>query len=328
MHACASGERQKDHLSTELKRPEQFTFMRAEGRLLGIVHTNVSGPGSDLLAVDQSESVLHSIGLQQHRVFAYLPYGTCANERSTYLPGYTGQVPDPITGHYLLGNGRRAFNPVLMRFNRLDTLSPFGEGGLNAYAYCKGDPINYTDPTGHYSIPGMAGMASVRLRRRHSTGAIRSSLITEDGVVRTVDRALRRNTISSLPMSKSRRHIEDTVKNFDQNLPFIKKLASVNRNLASHCDTDLSLPHAKYYADLAVKVQAGQLSNTAAHVEAALKWASMVRARGGSSTPLVGLTFNMLGALASGTLDQHLYKTGRVLLQKNQSVRQVDRLHQ
>ncbi|EGH35731.1 hypothetical protein PSYJA_44541, partial [Pseudomonas syringae pv. japonica str. M301072] len=38
-----------------------------------------------------------------------------------------------MTGHYLLGNGYRAFNPVLMRFNSPDSLSPFGEGGVNAY---------------------------------------------------------------------------------------------------------------------------------------------------------------------------------------------------
>ena len=28
-------------------------------------------------------------------------------------------------------------------------MSPFGEGGLNPYAYCQGDPINRSDPTGH-----------------------------------------------------------------------------------------------------------------------------------------------------------------------------------
>ncbi|EPJ83956.1 hypothetical protein CFII68_18000, partial [Pseudomonas sp. CFII68] len=43
----------------------------------------------------------------------------------------------------------RAFNPVLMRFNSPDSSSPFGEGGLNSYAYCIGDPINRIDPTGH-----------------------------------------------------------------------------------------------------------------------------------------------------------------------------------
>ncbi|RMR48355.1 YD repeat protein [Pseudomonas amygdali pv. mori] len=49
----------------------------------------------------------------------------------------------------MLGNGYRAFNPVLMRFNSPDSLSPFGEGGLNAYAYCEEDPVNRVDPGGH-----------------------------------------------------------------------------------------------------------------------------------------------------------------------------------
>ncbi|WP_147458691.1 RHS repeat-associated core domain-containing protein, partial [Pseudomonas savastanoi] len=37
----------------------------------------------------------------------------------------------------------------LMRFNSPDSLSPFGKGGMNAYAYCAGDPVNRSDPTGH-----------------------------------------------------------------------------------------------------------------------------------------------------------------------------------
>ena len=41
------------------------------------------------------------------------------------LMGFNGERPDPLTGHYLLGNGYRAFNPVLMRFNSPDSSSPF-----------------------------------------------------------------------------------------------------------------------------------------------------------------------------------------------------------
>lgn len=37
-----------------------------------------------------------------------------------------------------------------MRFNSPDSLSPFGKGGLNAYVYCEGDPINRDDASGHF----------------------------------------------------------------------------------------------------------------------------------------------------------------------------------
>lgn len=36
-----------------------------------------------------------------------------------------------------------------MRFHSPDNMSPFGEGGLNAYVYCEGDPVNFVDPEGH-----------------------------------------------------------------------------------------------------------------------------------------------------------------------------------
>ncbi len=36
-----------------------------------------------------------------------------------------------------------------VRFLSPDNLSPFGEGGPNAYAYCTGYPINFRDPSGH-----------------------------------------------------------------------------------------------------------------------------------------------------------------------------------
>jgi len=84
---------------------------------------------------------------------AYAPYGYRPAEEGLYsLPGFNGERPDPLSGHYLLGNGHRTFNPVLMRFTSPDNLSPFGEGGLNPYAYCSGDPVNFTDQTGKFKF--------------------------------------------------------------------------------------------------------------------------------------------------------------------------------
>lgn len=76
---------------------------------------------------------------------SYSAYGACAGARNI---AFTGQMVDRLTGCYHLGNGRRTYNPVLMRFHSADSLSPFSEGGLNAYAYCGGDPINRVDPSG------------------------------------------------------------------------------------------------------------------------------------------------------------------------------------
>lgn len=107
-----------------------------------------------LLASDQQRSVLCIIDASSRRFLSYSPYGyrpLCNGLLS--LLGFNGEPPDQWTGHYHLGSGYRAFNPVLMRFNIPDSWSPFGYGGLNSYAYCAGDPVNRDDPTGH--IPNL-----------------------------------------------------------------------------------------------------------------------------------------------------------------------------
>ncbi|MET3454926.1 RHS repeat-associated core domain-containing protein [Pseudomonas kilonensis] len=104
------------------------------------------------LASDAKRSVLHALGNGQREAIAYAPYGHRSEGGLFSLLGFNGERTDSVTGHYLLGNGYRAFNPVLMRFNSPDSMSPFARGGLNAYAYCAGDPVNSDDPTGHFSM--------------------------------------------------------------------------------------------------------------------------------------------------------------------------------
>ncbi|MDZ3994921.1 RHS repeat-associated core domain-containing protein [Pseudomonas sp. Teo4] len=77
----------------------------------------------------------------------YSPYGYLS-ATSDHLLAFNGERRDPFTGCYHLGNGHRVYSPSLMRFHSPDKLSPFDIGGLNAYAYCLGDPINHRDPTG------------------------------------------------------------------------------------------------------------------------------------------------------------------------------------
>ncbi|MDZ5604065.1 RHS repeat-associated core domain-containing protein [Pseudomonas sp. RP23018S] len=82
---------------------------------------------------------------------AYGPYGA-QTRCSHHALAFTGQRRDQRTGGYHLGNGHRMFDPVLMRFHAPDRLSPFSQGGINAYAYCFNDPINFHDPSGRVPI--------------------------------------------------------------------------------------------------------------------------------------------------------------------------------
>ncbi|MBR7523962.1 RHS repeat-associated core domain-containing protein [Pseudomonas juntendi] len=82
--------------------------------------------------------------------YAYTPYGyTVHRSTNKSLLGFNGELSDPMTGLYILGLGYRPYSVILMRFIATDSLAPFGIGGLNAYSYINGDPINYTDPSGH-----------------------------------------------------------------------------------------------------------------------------------------------------------------------------------
>lgn len=102
-----------------------------------------------LLATTASQTVLRQARLGVIQGFAYSPYGwrPCGVDTTA---GFNGQRLEPATGGYMLGNGHRLYNPVLMRFTRPDGLSPFGKGGVNAYAYCEGDPVNRIDPDGEF----------------------------------------------------------------------------------------------------------------------------------------------------------------------------------
>lgn len=103
-----------------------------------------------LLSTDSQGSVIQATSRKGQARVAYTPYGgRPLDDGMSSLLGFNGELPDPYTGCYLLGNGYRAYNPLLMRFHTPDSLSVFDGGGLNPYAYCLGDPINYRDPTGH-----------------------------------------------------------------------------------------------------------------------------------------------------------------------------------
>lgn len=119
-----------------------------------------------LLVTDMQRSAWGSPGTENGSRRIYSPYGYA-------LPGpgpmtaFAGQRHDALTGCYHLGNGHRLYGPGLMRFLSADHLSPFGQGGFNAYAYCAGDPVNNIDPSGKF----LAALLSIEMTRATTVGA-------------------------------------------------------------------------------------------------------------------------------------------------------------
>ncbi|MNO59981.1 hypothetical protein D3C76_505810 [compost metagenome] len=159
----------KNLLATEIQGASTFSIFQHEERHLAQQQRDGNAVKTSLLATDQQRSVLIAINPAQHRTISYSPYGhrSISNGLLSLL-GFNGERQDPVTGHYFLGIGYRIFNTVLMRFNSPDSWSPFGDGGINPYAYCLGDSINRNDPTGHISpaIPFLTFRRSGRFVQR------------------------------------------------------------------------------------------------------------------------------------------------------------------
>ncbi|VVO57839.1 hypothetical protein PS850_00661 [Pseudomonas fluorescens] len=121
---------QQDHLTTELGEQTQRTIIRHEAQPLAQQQSTAGVTATTLLATDQAHSTLQTLAQANPQQLAYTAYGHHPAESGlSRLLGFNGECPEEITGHYLLGQGTRTYNPVLMRFNSPDQLSPFGAGG-------------------------------------------------------------------------------------------------------------------------------------------------------------------------------------------------------
>ncbi|HKS11588.1 MAG TPA: RHS repeat-associated core domain-containing protein [Pseudomonas sp.] len=141
---------QGDQLHTALGAASSRTLLRTQEQPLAEQEHQPGRSNTKLLTTDAQGSVLQTHAGHDAASFSYTAFGhSPRDEAANALAGFNGENCDPQTGCYLLGNGYRAYNPIIKRFNSPDNLSPFGEGGINAFTYCAGDPVNYTDPTGH-----------------------------------------------------------------------------------------------------------------------------------------------------------------------------------
>ncbi|WP_253277051.1 RHS repeat-associated core domain-containing protein [Pseudomonas fluorescens] len=140
----------KNLLATEIQDFLTYSIFQHEVQPLAQLQGNEKTVKTSLLATDLQRSVINALNLDDHHPISYSPYGHRLSDSGLLsLFGFNGERQDPVTGGYCLGNGYRMFNPTLMRFNSPDSWSPFGNGGINSYAYCIGDPVNQSDPLGH-----------------------------------------------------------------------------------------------------------------------------------------------------------------------------------
>lgn len=157
----------------------QTLYLHHGEQPLGVQQSGSGAHSPLLLHTSASHSVIAESQAGSTRAIRYTAYGEDHSDDPTLAAlGYNGEALDPDSGWYLLGNGYRVYNPVLMRFHSPDSLSPFGEGGLNYYGYCQGNPVTFRDPTGHYST-GYSGTS----QSRHELERHRISPRVELGVV-------------------------------------------------------------------------------------------------------------------------------------------------
>ena len=98
----------------------------------------------------------------------YFPYG--GERHSTReMPQdqrYTGQVSDATAnasgGSGLLYYNARYYDPTTAQFTQPDTIvpDPSSPGDLNRYSYVRGNPVRYTDPSGHCTDTTLWGTGS------------------------------------------------------------------------------------------------------------------------------------------------------------------------
>lgn len=294
-----------DRVATETQSTGQTSVFRCDHQLLAQQCLDRS---TLLLATDVQGSVMNDLSNPLHISQRYTPYGYLHDSSvESSLLGFNSEWRDELTGYYMLGNGSRVYNPGLMRFCSPDTLSPFDKGGVNAYAYCSGDPLNWQDPSGHIRLP-VRLTSLVALLTAANPAQVPKAISKAKETVTLASQALVGS--KSIPdfTSAGRQIIHGATSEQPLTQTFSRALSLVNHNLASH-GIPLDRAAGAHYGALVKSVEGGEIHNSTAHFKAAHHW--MTKTFGPER--VVGVTFNVGGGLLAGAHDAKALKTGNAI---------------
>ena len=141
---------------------KEIMYLYDESSIVGIIYTVNGTSATYYLDKNIKGDVLRIYGSTGNVVaeYGYDAYGNCTILSSTnadlasFNPiRYRGYYYDTETGMYFLNS--RYYNPAWRRFISPDSteyLDPESVNGLNLYAYCYNDPVNFSDPSGNFAI--------------------------------------------------------------------------------------------------------------------------------------------------------------------------------
>jgi len=147
---------------THEQRGEESLTLMADGASLFALTRLADGVRQTLLLGTDAQGSVRLEHDSELRTHTYTAHGATTQGQSRHPFGFAGERVDELTGWSIPG-GYRPYDPILMCFLSPDNESPFARGGLNAYAYCGGDPINRVDPDGHSWLTWLVGGAGLVL---------------------------------------------------------------------------------------------------------------------------------------------------------------------